>query len=74
MLINGVTYSSSYTFCSINNVSISVERSNFHLVFFEAACHANPGVERNFAGSSPYILKHKFRKFSNTPDNNNVSL
>ena len=44
---------------------MSVKRSNFTLVFFKAACHANPGAERNFAGSSLYILIHIFLKFSN---------
>ena len=39
-------------FSTINNISISVKRSNFTLVFFKAACHADPGTERNFAGSS----------------------
>ena len=27
---------------------MSVERSYFTLVFFKAACHANPGIERTF--------------------------
>ena len=29
-----------------------VNSSNSTLVFFKAACHAYPGDERNFAGSS----------------------
>ena len=33
-------------FCTINNIPISVNRSNFALVFFLATCHANPGTER----------------------------
>ena len=44
------------------------------MVFFKAACHANPGGEINFEGSSSYILRHIFLKFSNTSANNNVSL
>ena len=36
-------------FSTINNISISVKRSNFTLVFFKADCHANPGAKRNFA-------------------------
>ena len=40
----------------------------------KAACYANPGPETNFVGSSLYILKHTFLKFSNTSANNNVSL
>ena len=50
-------------FSTINNMSISVKRSNFALVFFKAACHANPAAEGNFAGSSSYILIHIFLKF-----------
>ena len=30
---------------------MSVNNSNFTYVFFKPACHANPGAERNFAGS-----------------------
>ena len=41
-------------FSNINNTLISVKRSNCTLVFIKAACHANPGAERNFAGSSYY--------------------
>ena len=41
-----------------NNISISVKRSNLTLVVFQAGCYDNPGVERNFAGSSSYILRH----------------
>ena len=61
-------------FCTITNISISTKRSNFTLVFFEAACHANPEAERNFAGSSSYIFVHIFLKFSNTSANNEVLL
>ena len=61
-------------FSTINNILISVKRSNFTLVSFEAACHANPGTEGNFAESSFYISRHIFRKFSNTLSNNNVLL
>ena len=61
-------------FSTINNISMSVERSNFILVFFKAAYHANPGAETNFAGSSSYILIHIFLKFSKTSANNNVLL
>ena len=53
---------------------MSVERSNFILVFFNAAYHANPGAETNFAGSSSHILIHIFLKFSKTSANNNVLL
>ena len=55
-------------------MSISVKRFNFTLAFLKAACHANPGAERNYAWSSLYILRDIFVKFSNTSGNNNVSL
>ena len=64
----------SYTFSSINDISISVKRSNITLVFFKATCHANPRAERKFAGSSSHFLKHIFLKFSNTTANDNVFL
>ena len=48
--MNGVTYFPLLSFCTINNISISVKRSNYTLIFFKAACHANPGAEKNFAG------------------------
>ena len=35
-------------FPTINN--ISVIRASFNFVFFKAACGANPGAGRNFAG------------------------
>ena len=43
---------------TINNTWILVKRSNFTSVFFKAACHANPGAERNFTGSNSYIIRH----------------
>ena len=50
-------YSPLTPFSTINNISISVKRSNFTLVFLKAAYHANSGAEENFAGSSSYILR-----------------
>ena len=38
-------------FSTINNISTSVNNSNFSSVFLKTACHDNPGAERNFAGS-----------------------
>ena len=66
-------------FSNIINISISVNKSNFfkNLItsaFFKAACHANPGHERNFIGSKWYIFKHIFLKFSKTPGKSNISL
>ena len=37
-----MTYSSSNSFSTINNTSISVNNSNFTPVFFKHACHADP--------------------------------
>ena len=54
-------------------MSISIKRSHFTLVFFRAACHANPVTERNYAGLSSYISEHIFLKFLNTSANNKVS-
>ena len=39
-------------FPNINSISISVGNSNFTPIFFKTACHANPGDEKHFAGSS----------------------
>ena len=36
-------------FSTINNISISVNRCNFDLVFFKTACHANPGEGKTSA-------------------------
>ena len=52
--------SSLISFSSIYNMWISVNRSNFKLSFSKAGCHANPGAETNFAGSSLYISMHLF--------------
>ena len=40
-------------FSTFNNISMSVNDSNFALVFFKAACHANTEAERKFIGSNP---------------------
>ena len=50
------------SFSIINNISMSVKRSIFPLVFFTTAYHANPGAERNFAGLSLYIFKTHISK------------
>ena len=46
-------------FSTINNITKSVQKSNFTLVFFKAACHGNP---EHFAGSISNILKNMFLK------------
>ena len=48
--MNCVTYSSFMPFSTINSISISVNNPYFTLFFFKAACHANPGAERNLTG------------------------
>ena len=47
-------------FSTINNVSISVKRSNFRLVLSKAACHAGSDAVRKRAGSSSYIQETYF--------------
>ena len=42
-----MTHSTLIPFSTINNISISVNRSTFTLVFFKAASQANPGADRN---------------------------
>ena len=59
---------------TVNNISISVTRSNFGLVFFKAPWYANFCAVRTQAGSSLYISRHTIQKFSNTSVNNNVLL
>ena len=61
-------------FSTINNISISVSRSYFTLVFSKAAFHTYPGAERKWVGSSSYTSRHIFRKLLNTSASNNVSL
>ena len=60
-------------FSTINNISISVKRSNYIFVVFKDGWHANPRAERNFAGPFSYILKNIFLKFSKKSANNKVS-
>ena len=57
----------------IISMSLSVNNSNSTLVFFKHACHANPGADKKWAGSSSYISMHLSLKFSNTSASNNVS-
>ena len=56
--MNNMIYSTSDIFSDINNILISVNRSNLSLVFLKAACQANPGAERNSVGSGSYISRH----------------
>ena len=37
---------------AIINMSLSVSNSSFTPVFFKQACHANPGADKKWAGSS----------------------
>ena len=69
--MNGMTYPT--PFSTIKNISISVNRSNFTLVFFKDACNANPHAERQCSRSSPYISRKILRKLLNTLASNNVS-
>ena len=61
-------------YSTINSISTSVNDSNFTSVFFKAACHGNPGAERNFPGSKWKTFKHIFSlKFSKTSAKTNAS-
>ena len=42
-----MTYSTSNSFSTINNISTLVNNSSFTSVFFKDAYHANPGADRN---------------------------
>ena len=64
-------YSTSDPFLTIINISISVNNSNFTLVFFKQACPANPDAGKKWAGSSLYISIHLFLKISNTSARSN---
>ena len=49
-------------FSTINNISVSVKRSNFTLVFFKAACHANPRAQTFFCRNQLiYFKTHIFQ-------------
>ena len=61
-------------FSTVISISVSVNNSNFTLVFLRQACNANLGADKKWAGSSLYILIHLSLKFSNTSASNNVSL
>ena len=59
-------------FSTIDNISLSVDNSNFTPAFFKQACHANPGADKKWAGSSPYISIHLSLKFYKSSARNNV--
>ena len=61
-------------FSTINNISISVNKSNSTSVFFKAAYRANRKGERNIAVCSSKISKSIFLKFSKALANSNFSL
>ena len=61
-------------FSIINNISVSVNDSSSTFVFFKQACHANPGADTKYTGSSSYISRHIFLKFSYISASNNVSV
>ena len=42
----------------LNNISMSVNNSDFASVFFKHICHSNPGAEQKYEESSPYISMH----------------
>ena len=50
---------------NINNMSTCVNNSSFTFVFFKHASHARPGADTKYAGSSRYMSRYIFLKFSN---------
>ena len=58
---------------NIISMSLSVNNSNSTVVFFKQSCHACPGADKKWAGSSSYLSMHLSLKFSNTSASNNVS-
>ena len=50
----------------LRSISTSVNKSNSIPIFFKAACQANSGTERNFAGSSSSNSKAILLTFSKT--------
>ena len=58
----------------INNISTFVYNSKFTFVFFKHAYHANPGADKKWEGSSPYISMHVSLTFSKTSASNDVSV
>ena len=52
---------------NISSMSLSVNNSNSNWVFFKHACHANPGADKKWAGSSSYISMHLSLKFQIHP-------
>ena len=61
------------SFIRVNNTYVSVNRSSFTFVFFKSPCHGNLSAVIKQGGSSSYISRHIFRKFSNTSASNNLS-
>ena len=61
-------------FSIIIYMSVSANTSNFTLVSFKAASHANPGAERKWRILRPYTLSQIFRKSLNTSATKNVLL
>ena len=59
---------------NINNISLSGNNSNFNFVFFKHASHAKPGSATKYAGSSRYMSRHIFLKFSNISASCRVSV
>ena len=47
-----VAYSTSNTFSTTSNISMSFNESNSTPLFFKATCQAKPGAEINFTGST----------------------
>ena len=61
-------------FSNIISISLSVNNSNFTLVFFKHVIQDNPGADKKCTESSLYISRHLYLKLSNISASNIVSL
>ena len=69
VLVNGVTYPTSDAFFAVDNISASVNSSNFNFVFFKVVCHSNPLAERKRVGPRSNISIQFLQKLSNISAN-----
>ena len=72
--LNRVTRAVYDTISYHSNISTSPSISNSTSIFLKDAFHANPGVERKYAGASLYILIQLLWKLMNTCPKNSLSL
>ena len=69
--MNNMAYFTFDTFFTINNISLLLLHLILFFFHFSTPCHAISVAIRTQAGSSSYISRHIFWKFSNTSPSNN---